>query len=1083
MDNFEEGERVMILGKNAPGKIAFVGYTHFLDELCFGITLDEPKGRNNGSVEGVRYFKCARNHGIFVRACQMQKMPQKENKEINHFDDIKFKYPNYLRSKKASQCRESLRSRRKFALVSKTTLSNTNATSLHPSIFPQEIIFNRTKKNIQHQECYREDSDSFQKKGHESEQQFSYYSSPSTLDIKIPYLKGSGAKISDYQMVVKFLVGELSKAKEHILQLEIELKHMRKTIESNRKDQSYMIQNERYLKDQLEQSQKQTYALQKKINKMSKEKSESDIKIKTLEQANDQLNEITENVIIEKEILELKMEQMDIELRELTTKCQLLQLELEIKQEEMQLQCDNKIPTVHYVKQLEHQNKVYYNALLQLRHFYTSKQQNLQKAEEMIENNLMELNELSLSRENLQNVIVKLKQDISDMHETIDGLTEVDELVFEITDRSLNVEQKFTSVLGTLDILEEYLEVSNELEEVLQDINKESNKDLETLELRSNMTERALKNMIRLANDYKETFEKYRSLVSDLKWSNNELQFKLDVAIKERKLAVVEAENLKLRINRENENTLQYLIKNDVVKIENDISQQQIEYWAMYLPKDFFGGSEHLALQGKLLLAKMIKKIDLLLKYLNSKHCDFSFFTSENHLQLFKFRTYFSLKICTLQNLLNAYYASLDHMNIETFLTFGAYIDILISKVKEIDCYLDYLCKNELDTARNMISLNNIVNLFSQLFNAEFCPVQKKKVLNAECCLKMISLSAKCVNEYSNFLGSILELNCPFVKEKFKNLETQSNIIVRCTGFLLNYITSIEGEEKVYFDENSAYRLKSAFHKIENIMELVITIYDRISDTNNKFDSTYLFSECNSLKLNEIAGEIQSICNLTRRGENLELYQPESKITMASIKSWICNKNNQNEKLMKDLQRKVLFYEEKLEIIHNERKNLQQFKIRSFQEKSIQTEPCNQHIVNEVSLNVRSIVPMKLEDMEKPTQFLHFKTFQLKMKNMKRQVSSLTPLRISSKRKKCHQEIHMLMAFQKILRDISADLMKIVFPFVVNISSKESKQKYFPICPLIERNLIKQDIQKRITNLEIQIHDFKNQNCFNRKSI
>ncbi|GFQ65967.1 dynactin subunit 1 [Trichonephila clavata] len=115
---------------------------------------------------------------------------------------------------------------------------------------------------------------------------------------------------------------------------------------------------------------------------------------------------------------------------------------------------------------------------------YISKQENLQGAEKTIANNMSELDQLSLSRNNLQNVIVKLKQDISDMHETVDCFISVDDLVFEITDRSLYVERMLTSALGNLKVLEEYLDVSNELEEVLQDINKESSKDLATLELR-----------------------------------------------------------------------------------------------------------------------------------------------------------------------------------------------------------------------------------------------------------------------------------------------------------------------------------------------------------------------------------------------------------------------------------------------------------------------------------------------------------------------------------------------------------------------------------------------------------------------
>ena len=32
-----------------------------------GVALDEPYGKNDGSVNGERYFQCQGNHGIFVR--------------------------------------------------------------------------------------------------------------------------------------------------------------------------------------------------------------------------------------------------------------------------------------------------------------------------------------------------------------------------------------------------------------------------------------------------------------------------------------------------------------------------------------------------------------------------------------------------------------------------------------------------------------------------------------------------------------------------------------------------------------------------------------------------------------------------------------------------------------------------------------------------------------------------------------------------------------------------------------------------------------------------------------------------------
>ena len=36
-----------------------------------GVALDEAKGKNNGTVQGKRYFTCDENHGIFVRQTQV----------------------------------------------------------------------------------------------------------------------------------------------------------------------------------------------------------------------------------------------------------------------------------------------------------------------------------------------------------------------------------------------------------------------------------------------------------------------------------------------------------------------------------------------------------------------------------------------------------------------------------------------------------------------------------------------------------------------------------------------------------------------------------------------------------------------------------------------------------------------------------------------------------------------------------------------------------------------------------------------------------------------------------------------------
>lgn len=45
----------------------WVGPTHFSPGVWVGVELDTRDGRNDGEVQGSRYFTCAAGHGVFVR--------------------------------------------------------------------------------------------------------------------------------------------------------------------------------------------------------------------------------------------------------------------------------------------------------------------------------------------------------------------------------------------------------------------------------------------------------------------------------------------------------------------------------------------------------------------------------------------------------------------------------------------------------------------------------------------------------------------------------------------------------------------------------------------------------------------------------------------------------------------------------------------------------------------------------------------------------------------------------------------------------------------------------------------------------
>lgn len=86
--------RVATDGNERRGLVKFVGFVPEInksadmcaeDDIWVGIEFDEPVGKNNGSLKGVKYFEAKPKHGSFLRPDNVE---VGDYPELDLFDDL-----------------------------------------------------------------------------------------------------------------------------------------------------------------------------------------------------------------------------------------------------------------------------------------------------------------------------------------------------------------------------------------------------------------------------------------------------------------------------------------------------------------------------------------------------------------------------------------------------------------------------------------------------------------------------------------------------------------------------------------------------------------------------------------------------------------------------------------------------------------------------------------------------------------------------------------------------------------------------------------------------------------------------------
>ena len=126
------------------GEILFVGQTSFAPGTWVGVHLDEPRGKNDGSVQGKRYFACEPRCGVFVRPSQVH-VQANELEDMPRPNATPHSTRRSVGTSRFSMVAETPQtSRRATAALGPGSTGRTSGARPRPSHFRTPAVINRT---------------------------------------------------------------------------------------------------------------------------------------------------------------------------------------------------------------------------------------------------------------------------------------------------------------------------------------------------------------------------------------------------------------------------------------------------------------------------------------------------------------------------------------------------------------------------------------------------------------------------------------------------------------------------------------------------------------------------------------------------------------------------------------------------------------------------------------------------------------------------------------------------------------------------------------------------------------------------
>nr|XP_021336435.1 dynactin subunit 1 isoform X2 [Danio rerio] len=695
------GSLVEVIGKGHRGTVAYIGNTLFASGKWVGVILDEPKGKNDGTVQGKRYFLCQENHGIFVRQSQIQLVE-------DGADTTSPETPEALTSKMLKrEIIEGLKSNKVRGTKPKKAPTTRKTTTRRPK---------QTRAGV----GVKVGSGS----ASAGEMSSSEPSTPAQTPLAAPVIPSPvGALPSPGAPPIP----GPSKEEESLRALVKDLEEKLETLKMKRTEDKAKLKELEKHKIQLEQLQEWKSKMQEQQNELQKQLKEAKREAKEALEAKERYMEemadtadAIEMATLDKEMAEERAESLQLEADALKERVDELTMDLEILKHEIEEKGSDGAASSYHVKQLEEQNARLKEALVRMRDLSASEKQEHGKQQKLMEKKNFELDALRCHKEKLQEEMKMAEKTIDELKEQVDASLGAEEMVEMLTERNLDLEEKVRELRETVADLEAINEMNDELQENARETELELREQLDLGAAGVREAEKRVEAAQETVADYQQTIQKYRELTANLQEVNRELMSQQEANSEQQQQP---AEIFDFKIKFAETKAYAKAIEMELRKMEVIQANRQVSLLISFMPDSFLKHrGDHDCILALLLIPRLICKSELI-----SKQAQEKFELTESCSQKpgmrgavgerLSFAAGLIYSLTLLQAALHKYEHALSQCSVDVYKRVGSLYSELSVHERSLDFLIDLLYKDLLDETVNVEPLTKAIKYYQHLYS------------------------------------------------------------------------------------------------------------------------------------------------------------------------------------------------------------------------------------------------------------------------------------------------------------------------------------------------------------------------------